>query len=185
VFLDLELGVELVGGAQVRLLANWNDRYYRSGDGTAAVYSDPRLFLDLKAQYRVQRRAELYEPLPHRRRTVPGGGVGGGVGGALVGALRPAGERDLEVRSQLASSAKRLPPGQAFPIIRELLGHDADAADLHLPLLIWWAIEAQAESGRDELLALIRHPVVWQSKIFSTHTAERIGRRFTGDQGPR
>jgi outer membrane receptor protein involved in Fe transport len=54
-------GLSYVGfGAQVRLLANWNDRYYRSGDGTAAVYSDPRLFLDLKAQYRVHRRAELY-----------------------------------------------------------------------------------------------------------------------------
>jgi mono/diheme cytochrome c family protein len=109
--------------------------------------------------------------------------VGAETRSALAALAR--GERDLEVRSQLASSAKRLPPGQAFPIIRELLGHDADAADLHLPLLIWWAIEAQAESGRDELLALIRHPVVWQSKIFSTHTAERIGRRFTADQGPR
>lgn len=94
-------------------------------------------------------------------------------------------ERDVEVRSQLASSAKRLPAGQAFPIIRELLGRDEDAADIHLPLLIWWAIEAQAESGRDELLALVRDPAVWRTKIFSTHTAERIGRRFTADQGPR
>ncbi len=54
-------GLSYVGfGAQVRLLANWNDRYYRSGDGNAAVYSDPRLFLDLKAQYRLNRRTELY-----------------------------------------------------------------------------------------------------------------------------
>ena len=47
-------------GAQLRLLANWNDRYYRSGDGNAAVYSDPRLIVDLKGQYRINRRAELY-----------------------------------------------------------------------------------------------------------------------------
>ena len=94
-------------------------------------------------------------------------------------------ERDVEVRSQLACSAKRLPAGQAFPIIRELLGHDEDVADKHLPLLLWWAIEAQANSGREELLALVRDPAVWQSKIFSTHIAERIGMRFTADQGPR
>ena len=109
--------------------------------------------------------------------------VGAETRSALVALAR--GERDVEVRSQLASSAKRLPPGQAFPIIRELLARDEDAADLHLPLLIWWAVEAQAETGRDELLALVRDPAVWQSKIFSTHTAERIGRRFTADQGPR
>ena len=54
-------GLSYVGfGAQLRLLANWNDRYYRSGDGTAAVYSDPRLMLDFKGQYRISRRAELY-----------------------------------------------------------------------------------------------------------------------------
>ena len=54
-------GLSYVGfGAQLRLLANWNDRYYRSGDGTAAVYSDPRLMLDFKGQYRLSRRAELY-----------------------------------------------------------------------------------------------------------------------------
>ncbi|MBL9190469.1 MAG: c-type cytochrome [Opitutaceae bacterium] len=94
-------------------------------------------------------------------------------------------EPDVEVRSQLASGAKRLPPGQAFPIIRALLGRDEDAADKHLPLLVWWAIEAQAERGREELLALVRDPAVWQSRMFAQHTAERIGQRFTADQGPR
>lgn len=54
-------GLSYVGhGAQVRLLANWNDRYYRSGEGTASVYSDPRLIVDCKAQYRVNRRLEVY-----------------------------------------------------------------------------------------------------------------------------
>lgn len=54
-------GLSYVGqGAQLRLLANWNDRYYRSGDGNAAVYSDPRLIVDFKGQYRINRRAELY-----------------------------------------------------------------------------------------------------------------------------
>ena len=54
-------GLSYVGhGAQLRLLANWNDRYYRSGEGSAAVFSDPRLIVDFKAQFRVNRRLELY-----------------------------------------------------------------------------------------------------------------------------
>lgn len=54
-------GLSYVGhGAQLRLLANWNDRYYRSGEGITSVYSDPRLIVDFKAQYRVNRRVEVY-----------------------------------------------------------------------------------------------------------------------------
>jgi iron complex outermembrane receptor protein len=47
-------------GAQVRPLANWNDRYYRSGEGASSVYNDPRLIVDFKAQYRVNRRLGVY-----------------------------------------------------------------------------------------------------------------------------
>jgi mono/diheme cytochrome c family protein len=94
-------------------------------------------------------------------------------------------EPAVEVRSQLASSARRLPAGQAFPILRALLLRDEDAADLHLPLLIWWAIESKADTGREEILTLVGDPALWRAKMFSGHTAERIARRFTADQGPR
>ena len=94
-------------------------------------------------------------------------------------------ETDVEVRSQLACSAKRLPAGQAMPVIRELLLRDEDAKDVHLPLLLWWALESKANPGREEILALIRDPAVWRSAIFRGEIAERIGRRFTADQGPR
>ncbi|MGH8018841.1 MAG: DUF7133 domain-containing protein [Opitutaceae bacterium] len=94
-------------------------------------------------------------------------------------------ETAVEVRSQLASSARRLPAGQAFPIIRGLLGRDEDVNDKHLPLLIWWAIEAKADAGREELPALVGDPAIWETKIFSAHIAWRIGMRYTEDQGPR
>lgn len=94
-------------------------------------------------------------------------------------------EPDVEVRSQLASSAKRLPPGQALPVVRSLLEHEGDLADKHLPLLIWWAIESQVERGGEELLAFVKDPAVWKSSIFRTHLAARLGRRYTADQGPR
>ncbi len=94
-------------------------------------------------------------------------------------------EPDAEVRSQLASSARRLPAGQALPVVRALLGRDADAADQHIPMLLWWAIEAKADTGREELISLVAEPAVWRSAIFRQHLAERLGQRYAADQGPR
>jgi len=94
-------------------------------------------------------------------------------------------ETEVEVRSQLASSARRLPASQGLAIVRVLLNHDADADDHHLPLLLWWAIESQAETGREEILAMVRDPEVWRRPLFTRHLAARIGRRYAADQGPR
>ena len=51
-------------------------------------------------------------------------------------------EPNVEVRSQFAASAKRLPPEQSLPIVRNLMLHDEDLADPRQPLMIWWALEA-------------------------------------------
>src|SRR5207247_1711812 len=48
-------------------------------------------------------------------------------------------EQVAEVRSQCASSLKRLPGKDALPVICELLGRAEDAEDKHIPLLLWWA----------------------------------------------
>ena len=47
-------------GLQARLLANWQDAYYVTGAGSSSVYADPRFLLDLKTQYRINQRYELY-----------------------------------------------------------------------------------------------------------------------------
>ena len=51
-------------------------------------------------------------------------------------------EPNIEVRCQLAATAKRLPPEQSLPIIRSLMTRDEDATDPRQPLMIWWAVEA-------------------------------------------
>jgi putative membrane-bound dehydrogenase-like protein len=94
-------------------------------------------------------------------------------------------ETDLEVLSQLASSAKRLAPPHALGIVKALVARTESAADRHLPLLLWWAVEAQVERGREEILRLVSDPAVWASPLFQQEIAPRIGRRFTADQGPR
>src|SRR5205085_9600968 len=58
-------------------------------------------------------------------------------------------EPDVTVRSQLASSAKRLPPAVGLPIVRRLVLRDEDGRDPHLPLLLWWAVEGHAIGALD------------------------------------
>ncbi len=86
----------------------------------------------------------------------------------------------IEVRKQLASSARRLPAKDALPIIRNLLNYDEDAADIHQPLLLWWALEAKADDqGRDLILSMIlSDKSVWQRPLVKQYLAERLMKRY-------
>jgi putative membrane-bound dehydrogenase-like protein len=87
-------------------------------------------------------------------------------------------ETHVEVRSQLACSAKRLPAEQCLPIIEKLLAHDEDFDDLHIPLLLWWAIESKAEAHRESVIALFESPDLWRRAMVSRQIVERLMRRY-------
>lgn len=89
-------------------------------------------------------------------------------------------ETYIDVRKQMASSARRLPPELALPIIRELLHFDEDAADIHQPLLVWWAIESQVgRTGIDNILKqLLAEPASWGRPLVAQHVAERLMKRY-------
>ena len=93
-------------------------------------------------------------------------------------AERARAETDVEVRSQLACSARRLPARDALPIVRNLLGHDEDVADIHLPLLLWWAVESKVSSEPEAVLALFRDRAIWGLPLVRQHISERLMRRF-------
>ncbi len=97
---------------------------------------------------------------------------GGGTGAAA--AIEP----DIEVRSQLACSAKRLPARDALPIVRALLARSEDARDIHLPLLLWWALEAKVATDPDAVLALFNDRAAWDLPIVRATIEERLMRRF-------
>ncbi|GMW01344.1 MAG: hypothetical protein AMXMBFR84_24810 [Candidatus Hydrogenedentota bacterium] len=71
---------------------------------------------------------------------------------AWIGALARA-ETDPHVVSQLASTAKRIPRLPGSEIVRALIGRDAGTGDLHIPLLLWWAVESQAIESADRWVA--------------------------------
>ena len=87
-------------------------------------------------------------------------------------------ELNVRVRSQLASSARRLPADSGLPIVQALLGRTEDADDIHVPLLLWWAIEAKAESDRDAVVKLFANADVWRQPTVEKHILSRLMRRF-------
>lgn len=87
-----------------------------------------------------------------------------------------------EVRSQLASSAKRLPAPAALPIIRRLIARAKDADDVHIPLLLWWALEDKIVSDNDLVLSMLEDERLWNEPIFRQHFVARLGQRYTAER---
>ncbi len=87
-------------------------------------------------------------------------------------------ENHPEVRTQLLCSAKRLPAETALPIARAMMERDADTSDQRIPLLLWWVIEAKAESDRDAVLALFGDPKVWDLKLARTSGVQNLAKRY-------
>src|SRR5262249_19822918 len=87
-------------------------------------------------------------------------------------------ESNQEVRSQLAPSIRRLPAREALPILKPMLSHDDDAADIHIPLLLWWAVESKAETDRDAVVSLFADPTLWKHTLVREHLMERLMRRY-------
>jgi putative heme-binding domain-containing protein len=87
-------------------------------------------------------------------------------------------EPHVEVRSQLACSARRLPAVDGLPIVRALMGHDEDLGDIHVPLLLWWALESWCEADRDRVVGLFEDSALWRMKLVQTHLLHRVMRRF-------
>ncbi len=89
-----------------------------------------------------------------------------------------AGEPSAEVRSQLACSARRLAAEPCLSIVRQLLTHREDGGDLHIPLLLWWAMESKAGANVEEVLGLFRDETVWSLPLVEEHILDKIIRRY-------
>ena len=104
----------------------------------------------------------------------------GKVGAALAAKLADLAYREphVEVRSQLACSARRLPAAESLAIVKNLAQRSEDAGDIHIPLLLWWAVEAKADADRDAVLALFADKPFWSQPIVAKHLTERLMRRY-------
>ena len=92
-------------------------------------------------------------------------------------------EPDVVVRSQLACTARRLPAKDGLPIVGRLLERNLDAHDPHLPLLLWWAVEAHALDGRDQVLKMFATARAWKVPLMRDAILERLARRYAAEGG--
>lgn len=86
-------------------------------------------------------------------------------------------EKNPEVRSQVAATARRLPGKDAIRLISALLKHD-DAGDPDIPLQTWWALEANALSEREAILKLFEDKAIWSSQTVSSTILPRLTQRW-------
>jgi putative membrane-bound dehydrogenase-like protein len=87
-------------------------------------------------------------------------------------------ETHPEVRTQLLASAKRLPAAAGLAIARAMMERDADKDDKRIPLMLWWALEARAETNRDALLAIFAEKSVWDFALARSQGAKLLARRW-------
>lgn len=90
-------------------------------------------------------------------------------------------ETSPHVRSQLASTAARLPAAQALPIINANINRDIDSDDLFLPLQWWWAVEKHSVKGREEVMKRFTRPTLWKSKLGRDVLLVRLVRRYMAE----
>ena len=87
-------------------------------------------------------------------------------------------EPDVEVRVQLACSIRRLPPATCCRSGRERSPTTKTLDDPHVPLLLWWALEAKAASDRDAVTALFEDSGLWRLPLVEKVILERVMRRY-------
>lgn len=97
---------------------------------------------------------------------------------AAMAADLAATEQSLYARSQYAASAKRLSAAEGLPMVRGLLVRDEDAGDVHIPLLLWWAIEVHCGNERDKVIEMFRDSSLWKAKIVEDTILPRLIKRF-------
>jgi putative membrane-bound dehydrogenase-like protein len=107
-------------------------------------------------------------------------GDGGYAGANFAGQLLKLAESELhpEVRSQLAATARRVQADVGLGIARVMAQRDADAEDPHIPLMIWWAIEARCANDADRVLAMFEKADFWKCRIVRDVVAWRVMKRF-------
>lgn len=87
-------------------------------------------------------------------------------------------ERHPEVRSQLAATARRIDPTQAFPLIQGLLLQEQDAHDPDIPLQVWWALEAKLQVSPMIVSQIFKEQKHWRSTMSQQSILANVGQRL-------
>ncbi len=67
---------------------------------------------------------------------------------------------------------------QGLEVAQHLLVRDLDGDDLHVPLLLWWAVEQHAADNLEDTLARFTSPAAWRSGMTRSAILVRLVRRL-------
>jgi putative heme-binding domain-containing protein len=87
-------------------------------------------------------------------------------------------ESDPHVRSQLASSSRRLSGEQALKLLTALIRKNEDSDDRHIPLLLWWAVEQNVKDKQAPFVDLLSSADAWRARLPREHLIQRLARRL-------
>lgn len=90
-------------------------------------------------------------------------------------------EPDAEVRSQIASTARRLTTPQALALVESLVTHDVDVSDPYIPHLLWWILEAHVNLDQKAVVSFFRKPALWSRPLVQQSLLPKLMRRFALD----
>jgi len=90
-------------------------------------------------------------------------------------------EKDAEVRSQFACTARRLADVQAFPLIAAVMAHDEDLSDPYIPLLCWWVFESRIPAATGEVMEFFKTRTLWDEPLVVQQVLPKVVRRFAVD----
>lgn len=94
-------------------------------------------------------------------------------------------EPDAEVRAQILSTARRLPPAQAIPLVQVLAKRTEDLDDPFIPLLAWFTLESHCADNAEAVLEVFAgDPDLWTAPLARHHLLARLMRRFA-EEGTR
>lgn len=85
-------------------------------------------------------------------------------------------ESDIQVRVQLAATAKRVDADTGLAMLANLLNFP-DLEDPHQPLMIWWGIEAHA-SDWPAMEKFCNRPDIWNTPLMQQFVASRLMGRY-------
>ena len=87
-------------------------------------------------------------------------------------------ESDPEALAQFASTARRLNPEQALPLVVAVLKHQELRRDAYIPLLCWWVFEAHIPAANQQVLAAFQSGELWDEPMMFEHILARLARRY-------
>ncbi len=88
-------------------------------------------------------------------------------------------EPDPQVRTQLASTARRVGFTAGKPIVEALLAQPENADDPFIPLLLWWAVEGWMGNDSEETVAWIHERMASPTPIVENVILQRAAQRLT------